>query len=302
VRRLLAIVAVLLLASAARSAPPLSIELRLDPDTTLPEIPVSFRFTLTNRTDAPIRVPNRVALVAHDSDGAAFVVQCLTRCSMIDLMHEPQTLAPDESTSRVQLTEGNMAWPVWFHDRRLRNPGRFELQAFFGDSIVGDLAIDEVRQRGAASNVAILTVREPSGLDADVWAAIRERDARAHAKGSFSAAEETAFAKRIVRQYPDSAYAPWFAFVAASREQESRALLRDAIARTAADPLTDWRRSWLVQWDLTAADQNRRAHPELARVHAAAAREQLELILRDSRDDELLKRAREWRQELDEQP
>jgi hypothetical protein len=307
-RRFIAIAGILLSAPFARAAsspsPQITLALDLQPAVTLPGMPVSFRVTFTNATGSPLTIPTRAALLVRDEQGQSFLaVWDVTRTVVTVDEWSGQKISPRQNSSYTLSTEGLMDHPAWFRDSRLSRPGRFELQMFVADNLSELLDIEEVRQRAAISNVAVLTVQEPSGVDADVWRIMRALNGGRWGASLLYVRSGQDLAKRIITEYPSSSYVPWLASMgAAPTADERESILRDWLSRAPEDSNTNWRRLRLAEWQISLGDKYGRQKQELSNSYRTNARAILNSILKQSDDVELKKLAKDRLDYLDDPP
>src|SRR5262249_4160498 len=69
---LLAFIAIPALAEPAIGQSGLQVDFQLQPNTTLPGIPVSLHFSFSNTTPAPLRLPRQLVLLVRGADGNVF--------------------------------------------------------------------------------------------------------------------------------------------------------------------------------------------------------------------------------------
>src|SRR5437763_3072700 len=153
-------------AAGASSLHEVKLAFELVPDSTLPGIPVSFRFTFQNVSDHGVALPDSTFIEVRDLQGDVYLADGPRR-------HDEwgHTVLPAHGTIvREILTEGTMREPMLLPNGRTSRPGVFAYRAF---AVVGPVHLDEsvedLHGHSVASNVATLTVREPHGTDAAVW-------------------------------------------------------------------------------------------------------------------------------------
>ncbi len=282
-------------ASSAADLPPLQVKFELTPDTTLPEIPVSFRFTFTNPTDQDIAVPNRLMILVHDPDGQTFAAGDPHFAPRLDSWNGK--VPPHALVVREILTEGSMRQPAWLGDARFARTGVFQLQALlvFG-RIRDDAEIADIRQQSIASNTTVLTVQEPQGIDAQVLRQLFTICGRRCPAGWLlgTSQGQAAFVKHVVSDYPRSSYAGWFATMLPTYDTEERiALLRGWLADAPEDQYTDWRRLFLANDEMAEMHRYGRVDPANARIQEQKAREILIPLVQKTKIDAVRQRAQE---------
>ncbi len=160
-------VAVLSLAASfsVHAAQPVDVSLKLEPDVTLPGLPVGVVVEVKNATTVEINVPLRAKLLVTPEDGEQFVALFEGESDigilreLDETSDEPPLLPGKQATFAAPLIPGT--GPEWFADRRLSVPGTYRLQMV----ITGR---DDELNPGYYSNVVTLRVAEPDGTDADV--------------------------------------------------------------------------------------------------------------------------------------
>jgi hypothetical protein len=306
-RRIMMVAGILFSTTFAEAASPqptqLSLTLDLQPAVSLPGVPVSFRVTFTNASGLPVMIPTKATLLVRDDQGQTF----LAACDVTHKVHNVdewagQTILPRQAAAYTLSTEGLMDHPAWFLDSRLSRPGRFELQLFVSDNLREGLGIEEIRQRAAVSNTAILTVQEPTGVDAEVWRLMKTSD-RNWSPGLVFGPAGQELAKRVIAEHSNSSYAAWFASTCAAPTTEEReSILRQWLSRAPGDSLTNWRKLRLAQYEIGLAGEYGHQHPELSHTSETNARAILNTLLKESNDDDLKKRAKERLDYLDDPP
>lgn len=271
---------VILLVGAAAHAQTVDAKLELVPDRTLAEIPVSFIMTLTNHTDHPVCVP-RVAVLHVDPWGRKpFVVQTQPSCAgcspAVVLPEDSEPLLPGGLKVIAMKTNGRFRTPVWFQDRRLSDPGIYDIEVLFaeGEQGIEGIYVGE-HETPVAMAVAQLRVDEPQGKDAILWRDIRSLGGSA---STVSAA---------VTRFPSSPYTGWLAASVQSETPEQTAdLLAAWLAQAPRDELTDDRQFLVAVFDLYAVGNLWESNRAVARVHLERAKGILQRLMK-SADEQL---------------
>jgi hypothetical protein len=306
-RRVIAVVGILFSAALAEAASPpsaqLTVTLQLQAGTTLPGVPVAFHVTFTNAGGGPLAVPARAVLLVRDDGGQSFLAASdVVRTIVVVEEWAGQKIPPHQDASYTLSTRGLMNHPAWFVDYRLSRPGRFELQIMVGDDLREEIGIDGARQLAAVSNTVTLTVQEPSGADAEVWSLMRAAGGNWGPGLLFGRAGQE-IAKRVLAEYPNSAYASWFASTCpASTAEERESILRNWLSGAPEDSNINWRRFQLAQLEIALANKYADTQPERSQSYETKARAILNAILKVTGDDELTKHAKERLDYLDDPP
>jgi len=208
--QLLPILSLLVVLTAAAEAPPTA-TLRLIPESTLPGIPVSFLVTITNPTGQVLTLGDVMTLRAT-TDGGTFDV--------LGLMNQKEIGLPPESVDRcagqpcLQIAANGqrdllvdvgpvLAGNGFFADRRLMKPGTYDLELKLYD-------MDRWFEEGASirTNAATLKVRQPTGVDLEVWNFLNEVAAPGEWELLSWASAKPRLSQEIQSRYPTSAYVP----------------------------------------------------------------------------------------------
>jgi hypothetical protein len=196
--------------SVAAEAPPTA-TLRLIPESTLPGIPVSFLATITNPAGRALTLGSAMTLKAT-TNGVSFDVvgernqtvlalpsDEVDDCGGVSCLQVPANGQRDLLIDITPVLLGN----EFFMDRRLMVPGTYDLELTLYQSA-------QPMDRGAIrTNVARLTVRQPTGVDLQVWKFLKETAAPYDwtlASWSYS---KPLLAQEIQSRYPTSAYVPY---------------------------------------------------------------------------------------------
>ena len=152
----------------------LRVTFAIEPATTLPGIPVSFRFTFVNTAKTPVAVPHQMSLLVQSNLGNDFVARCGIRSAEICPLQgwpEGEVVPAGGAVTHDIAIDGSLrSGPLAFGDPRLARPAVFTLQAFFFDTHRRELDFATARMEpNVASNSVTLNVQEPLGIDAEVW-------------------------------------------------------------------------------------------------------------------------------------
>lgn len=163
-----AFVNVLFVAQALASTP--QVQLTLAPSQTLPALPVTIRLSITNPNLQPIQIGSNFRFRVTKSDqvyavNASFPTQTWSSEKGVS---SSLTIQPGTTLTRLMPIEGYFGHVSLFYEPRLP----------FGVPGEYDIVIDVLTPLGAlyvSSNAAHLSVSVPTGEDAAVWTALRER-------------------------------------------------------------------------------------------------------------------------------
>lgn len=180
------------------TANPIRLSFSLEPAESIPGLPVTFRITASNSGSAPAKLPTYVhlQLIPESGEPEFLLFNGSERRGMrlpLEIPREglPRSieLAPGEQ-KRLDFIGGSAPW---LDHPRLREPGSYRLRLFTDERFMrddpGDL-IDPI-----VSNEVILTLREPSGIDGEVYRLYRNTDLQGDA-----------LAAELWSRYPDSIY------------------------------------------------------------------------------------------------
>jgi hypothetical protein len=211
---------------------PLTAHLELVPNRTLPGIPVMFVVTVTNPNNGSKSFFEYAGLRVVDSHGAAFDVSWGQRDGGTYLstpragQGASYTAAiPGGGTTAFYVPVGvELLENGAFYDSRLCVPGTYDLQMTLGQS-------GETR-----TNIARLTVEQPTGTDLAFWHAASD------AAGPRGLNASTWLqAGGLVEKYPESRYYHLLAFhrAASEKPEEMIALMKQALTAGVTGPIAD---------------------------------------------------------------
>ncbi|MDP9194478.1 MAG: hypothetical protein M3P06_22490 [Acidobacteriota bacterium] len=189
---------------------PATATLRLIPESTLPGIPVSFLITITNPNDQVLRIGDGMNLkVTTDVD--TFDVLDLLKHDTFRLPSEGVDdcggasclYVPAHGKRELLVDVGSMlVGNAMLLDHRLMKPGVYDLELTLYDH---DRWFDRVSIR---TNVATLTVREPAGVDLEVWKLMNKAVDPYEWDGLSWPLWSSLLPQEIQKRYPTSAYLP----------------------------------------------------------------------------------------------
>jgi hypothetical protein len=209
-RTLLPILSFVAMAAVAEAPP--TATLRLIPESTLPGIPVSFLVTITNPTGQVLTLGDLMTLKAT-TDGGTFDVLGLMNQKEIGLPSEGVDKCAGEPCLHIAANGQRdllvdvgpvLAGNGFFADQRLTKPGTYGLELTLYD-------LDRWFEEGAAirTNAATLTVRQPTGVDLEVWNFLNEVAAPGEWGLLSWATAKPRLTQEIQSRYPTSAYVPY---------------------------------------------------------------------------------------------
>lgn len=181
--------------------------LTIIPDTTLPGVPVSIAVHLTNNGNTPATLANYVRVQGTDQHGASFFAKLHKLDDPDKIFFSPSgdpslVLAPGASTDVFLPISHALDGPPLFDNPKAVTPGRLLVQVYY--------TIDGSE---ASTAPAVLTIRQPSGVDSAVWNLMT---ATVNGPWTTDAWESRAgqIALKVLSAYPSSGYAPYFALFA----------------------------------------------------------------------------------------
>jgi hypothetical protein len=251
---------VLALAMTA-AAQPLSIGVRVVPESALPGVPVSLRLSVRNRSNRVQMVPSLMLIRVRHADGTTFFPSVSETPVRVFPEEYSDLRAVAPRTARVfevplaeDLTAGAMA------DPRLWAAGDYEVQLILHDlsSTLDAVAYQRGNQHppraaGDAPLVtpyAVLRVEVPRGVDADIWSKIVERthgrglmvtpegDADAIARELWGGGERSFYLPYVVRYTRHNSGEESAAICAAILERYPRHPVADVVRLSALDVLS----------------------------------------------------------------
>jgi hypothetical protein len=229
------------------ATPPFELTLALVPDKVLPGLPVKFRVTVTNQSNAPVDVPQDLRLQVEPVGAEPFFARVLDR----DHSPSPPTFASwPESLSMLGSKQAAtvvfpndpllLGGPEWFRDPRLNKPGVYRLRLLLYPAKV-DVHVNDSAEEGESlsnvdepivSNSATLTIRVPEAEDAAVWEKMQELGGPAGWNSTMLLT--SGIAEYVLTQRPASRYLPYFVHL--SRDLSPTEKLRQFRAAIAMEP------------------------------------------------------------------
>jgi len=195
--------------ATAFSQQPPSAVLALDPSTTLPGLPVAFVVTIANPSDHPITFMNAMKLRVTTASGT-FMATGLNR-DQVDLPSEVERCAGEPCVTvaahgqkQLYVNFGpHLTSNEFFEDARLATPGTYTLQLV--------LYVEGPAPTEVISSPAILTIRQPEGIDAQVWQFMRGQTTGGVWSLTQWALNGDLVAPKLRADFPTSGYIPWVA-------------------------------------------------------------------------------------------
>ena len=209
----------------------------IKPGSTLPAVPFWVSFTFRNAGTEPLSMPPRYGLEVVDPHGHSFLAVGPTG---------PVLLVPEVYSGDGPLAPGEarlIEFPIVTHlgdgfllDRRVRQPGLYQLRVILFPEGSRDFHESWRAFRNGAriapspivTPPMSLTLEEPSGVDATAWKELLDRNS---GSAILTAPGGAALAFELWQKYPDSRYAPYFAFDAAEQIVQEPAIDKDAARR-----------------------------------------------------------------------
>jgi len=176
-RRLLLSCTLAVLGSGAAVANPIRLTLAVEPEESLPGVPVTLRVSAINTGSVPARLAGHARLEVT-AGGTTFYAYPGARG---DADAAPLPMPDGRAASWIDLAPGEErrfdffsapGSPAYFCDERLQQPGiyRLRLRADISYSAGDPVPVEDP----SISNEAILTMTTPTGVDAQAWTVIRE--------------------------------------------------------------------------------------------------------------------------------
>lgn len=240
-------------AELAAGAPPPIATLDVLPDSTLPGLPVAFVVTLTNPASTVQRVTETLRLQVQTRDTTFFAHGIVPTETQLGMPREQTTDCHSLRCVTLQPHEQRQVYidfpeNGFFFDERLNAIGTFTLELRL--VVATESGTVEIR-----TNPAKLTIRQPIGADAQVWALMQQTsDGSAWDLRRWLMGEQI---EAIRRQFSSSGYAPWtVAFAHAGEPTASLKLFDDALATKPTGALRDnllWQKAISLQkWSRSA--------------------------------------------------
>ncbi|HEX2060691.1 MAG TPA: hypothetical protein VHK90_08115 [Thermoanaerobaculia bacterium] len=239
-------------------------EATISPASTLPALPYWITLAVTNTSDRPVRLPRAYSMEVVPPAGQPFQARYIEETSVrIPDAYLDLEIAPGE-TRRIDVTTGDDMADGWMLDKRLREPGTYQVRLVFG---------------AVATPVMTVTVEQPAGLDAQAWSALL---ARTKGSAMLRVPKDDSIGQDLWAQYRESRYGPYFGVAASNEVRRSGGSDR---AEKIMDDVMAIDRDGIATKDLRLGRAMRKAadalqEPDLASAlrATAAARAELEAI------------------------
>jgi hypothetical protein len=237
-------------------------DLTIDPSPSLPGEPIWVTLSIKNNGSKPLPLPKYGFLEAVPEAGEPVALRSMDIVvSPLRDYREFKLVVPAGETIRLDFTNGAIADGFLFQEPRLWKPGRHFLRVLLFESLgtdgtlslLGSVPWPELFATGRltappiVSPDALFAVLEPSGVDAEAWAAfMRHSDGLGFNRGSAEQRAELAY--EIATRFPDSAYAPYFAartgapYQTKERREANLRLHDEAVARHPNSPASEYLR------------------------------------------------------------
>lgn len=174
-------------------------EAAISPSSTLPALPFWISFAIANDSHRPMPLPSSYSMEVVPPAGQPFLARYVEETSIrIPDVYIGLEIAPGE-TRRIDLPTGHDIADGWLLDRRLREPGTYQVRLVLGT---------------VTTPVMTVTVEEPSGVDAQAWNALL---ARTKGSAMLRVPKDDSIGSDLWTRYRESRYGPYFG-VAASNE------------------------------------------------------------------------------------
>lgn len=287
-----------LLAAIGASAYGANVKLSVTPATSVLGVPPALIIEVGNPSSVPISVAKWFVLHVTPLDGRPeFFARVGPRHEVsVNTELTPLTATvPAGKTLLVEMPPGiGLRDPAWFLDERMSVVGVYRLSIALAEDVmttgVRERELDDNGSTTAAmskldvahvlSNQVTFTVSEPSGVDLE---ACKWLSARLEKSGCPVSAigMQLDVAEDLVKRFPRSSYAPYFAAAhpGVGKELEGFAAdLQRAIALVGDSPVADWYHWELARVYEERAVTDRETHPDVAAVNRRAAHEMYEYL------------------------
>ena len=250
----------------------------LDPDVTLPGLPVAVRIIAANDGAAPLTLPLKFAvqvIPAASGEPAFFGKGAFEHSSASILPEEYRqslTIAPKETMELYVPLGGSLAEPGLFFDPRLQKPGTYRLRIIMSDALT--------------TNEMLLAINEPAGDEkAAIDRLLTESGGRRFCE--LDARRQIAIARKIWSELPRSTYAAHVAIMASPVTDEERRSIDALVLTVKPSPLIVDQLHLRDAWEESRKGEGAilRGDLEGATAHADAARQSLESLIRESLTD-----------------
>ena len=214
------------------------------PEQTLPGIPVNFRLTISSASAQPVILRNGALLEVTPENGAAFYVRSMgddwyepiQQASETEKWSDTISIQPASSRDYYWIVDCALTENAFFADRRLSKPGKYSLRI----EVLPEGVLDKSSGQALWSNAATLTVVQPQGDDAAVWAMMLSRSGRdGFSLEDWVTAGQFGIADEIFAKYPHSAYLPYVACFKGGTLPERIGYVQAAMALNPKGPIAD---------------------------------------------------------------
>jgi hypothetical protein len=309
-----------LIATAAGAAQPaltgpaaerngLRLTIAAEPARTLPGIPVRLVLRIANASGDPLPVPRWAALRVVPANGEPFIAATGGEEDGAVLLPVPDgsVIAP-HAEERIVYSNFGFESAAWFLDPRLNTPGTYRVDALLSDEPITietpiiNIDVGSLPVR-ALSNTQIITIEEPSGVDASMWRTMLSQAKKEFGVEAWSSAYWTALGTPLAieawRDYPTSVYAAYLVdkFPAAPVDKIRLAVKALMMNPPNAPTLRFIIGAFYAQMSRNAQTENRRNLQE-ALDYAAQARTELTGLLISSEDPRVQEAVRNELQQL----
>jgi hypothetical protein len=272
----------------------------LVPHSTKRGIPVSLRLVVSNHSATWKALPAYAVLSVRTSDGTQFYAS-IGAGSIAGMEWADDRLAPGETRAFEISTDGSFFRPIWFGDTRLHNPGTYLLDLLLSDSYSEEGPQGDRNQMAQLRATAVLTVEEPSGIDAEVWQLMQAFGGGTWQPSGLITRRGEELGDTILSQYSGSVYAGWFAATGTASDLEERAnQLRRWLGEERSDALRPVRELRLVDFDVALMNKFSLTRPEKSKEYEQRARATLLKLSETKQSDAVRSRIREWLEYLDD--
>lgn len=295
-------VAAVAITSSVAAAPeaPATLTLSLDPATTLPALPVTFRLTVPNSGPKVLQVPRRAILLVAPAGGESFIAgwggegsRGSQLVANLGEYIEDATVPPGKSVTVSIPIDWTLLSPYWFEDSRLCAPGTYDLRIALDDnltnaSVRNRAPADVIASAALVSNATKLVVAQPAGVDAEVYLLLSAK-AKALSAGVWKYAAD--LGKTIVTSYPASTYARFMAAKVPGTPEEMIRTVQKALQDDPNGPLQEWYRLYLADREMLAYAQMIGHDNAAAKTHANNAAKVLSALAKNAKESRVRKLA-----------
>jgi hypothetical protein len=248
------------------------------PREVVPGIPIEITVRLTNAGDEPQPTPAELMIVVNPAGHATFVGRCGVGLHRRIDQSLPPTVAPGQTVVLSLSTDGSLLRPDCLDDPRLHAPGTYQLSIRLGDyfHIIADSQtlepLDAAARYARAAAETRLVVLAPTGEDAAVWALMNPKGLEPWTSAFAWEERGQRVGERVLREFPRSAYAGWFAATGMGVDQIEKAeALRRWLDAAPRQQHSDARWNMLAEWELGVAGTYGPERPDDRDRHARLA-------------------------------